>query len=217
MERKLSGRNLPPGGQIDPTLGHRARAKNGRAGIVAAQCQLQIVGAAIALAARDDDDIGAHQGGERLAQAPEREYFAAAERSERVNQHDVRLALEADMLKAVIEDQDVDAKALLENSPGVKAVRANAHRRHAPAQENLRLVARLGNLHTLSWLEDEMPGERLPAVAAAQDAGPAARPPHLFGQIEHERRLSGAAHRHVADADDAGAQFPAPPHIARTQ
>src|SRR5205809_7196654 len=100
------------------------------------------------------------------------------------------------MLKAVVEDQHVGAEALLENLPSVEAVRSNAHRRHAPAQENLGLVARLRNLHALSWLEDEMRGERPPTMTPAQDASPAPRAPRLPGQVGHRRRLAGASHLH---------------------
>src|SRR5439155_15874790 len=114
IEWEFPGRNFAPGGQIDPAFGHSARAKDGRARIVTSQRQLQIVRTALALAARDHDDIGAHQGCQRLAQASQRENLAAAERSQRVNQHDVHLALEAGMLKAVVEDQHVGAEALLE-------------------------------------------------------------------------------------------------------
>src|SRR3989442_971470 len=81
IEQKFPGRNFAPCGQMDPAFGHSACPEYGRTRIVAAQRQLQIVSAALALAARDHDDIGAHQGSERLAQASKRENLAAAERS----------------------------------------------------------------------------------------------------------------------------------------
>src|SRR5689334_20868105 len=110
------------------------------------------------------------------------------------------------MLKAIVQNQHVRAEALLEEATGLEAVGADAHGCDSGAQENLRLIARLSDLYARAGLKDEMPVERVTAVAAGENAGLVAGAPHLFGKVEDQGRLAGAAHTEVADANDGGAE-----------
>src|SRR5579864_1996864 len=110
------------------------------------------------------------------------------------------------MLKAVVEDQDIGAEALLEEAAGFEAVCADADGCDSGAQENLRLIASMRDLDARAGFEDEMLFERVAAVAAGEDAGLVAGAAHLFGEVEDQGRLTGAAHGEVADANDGGGE-----------
>ena len=85
---------------------------------------------------------------------PKGKHFAAAERRQGVNEHEVHLPLQTHVLKAIVQDQDVAAEAFFEQPPGLVAVRTDAHRGNSRAQENLRFVAGLRGLYVRSRLPE---------------------------------------------------------------
>src|ERR1017187_7962268 len=98
------------GGRGNPDLRLRARVEDRRARIPAPQEMLGGLGYAAGLATRDDEDIRAGQARQRLAQAAHGQRIAAAEGIERIHQHDVQAAIEPRVLKAVVQDDHVDAE-----------------------------------------------------------------------------------------------------------
>ena len=87
------------------------------------------------MAACDDEYVGPRQSGHRLAQTVGRK------RIERVDEHDVHLAVQSPVLKTIVEDEVLHGKALGELAADLGSIRSDSHRGQAGAQENLRLVA----------------------------------------------------------------------------
>ena len=82
------------------------------------------------------------------------------------------------------------------------AVRANAHRRHARAQEQLWLVAGLAHRQERAGSHGLVRLQGVAAVAAGEDAGMPAGDLQPARKMQDQRSLAGAAHRDVAYADD---------------
>ncbi len=74
-------------------------------------------------AARDQHDVGARQRCERFAQAAQWETLAAAERIERVDQHDIQIARQADVLEAVVEHHHVHVELPAQQRAGLRSGR----------------------------------------------------------------------------------------------
>ena len=84
--------------------------EDGCAGIVAPQQMFHALHHAARIAARDDEDAGAGEPFQRLAEPAQRQRVAAAERIQRIHQHDVDTAANPCVLKAVVQQHDVHAK-----------------------------------------------------------------------------------------------------------
>ena len=107
--------------------------KNRRVRIISAQILLETERAAGALSSCDHDGIRAAEFGERFPQSSQGEDLTTSKWRKRVNEHNIHLPLEAHVLKAIIQDHDVGAKALLKKLPGLQTIRSDPHRRNAGA------------------------------------------------------------------------------------
>src|SRR5262249_8424772 len=119
--------NRLAGSPADPGLGTDARMKDLSIRIVSAQ---QVLGArhhAPRLAAGDDENSAARQAIERFAQAPQWQRIAAAERVERIHQHNIQPAMNARMLKSVIQHHHVDVELALQQSAHVPTLGSYPH------------------------------------------------------------------------------------------
>ena len=147
--------------------------------------------------ARQHDRVGVLEAVERLAQRAGRQHAPAAERVQRVHQHQVQVAMDPKVLEPVVEQQAVRARR--DRLPaGRHAVRVGIVRRLRQfAVEKQRFVIlprrRADFARAISAAEDR----RLAAVAQAPARDP----------LDH-RRLAGAADGDVPDADHRRAEFP---------
>ena len=121
-------------------LGDDSRPKNRRVRIVSPDqpldSQVAILGAG------NDDRRGSRQRRERLTQPAEREN-AAAQRIQRVDQHDIPIALQAEMLESVIEQEDVRLQFPLHPAADFVAIGTDPHMRRGLPHVGLRFVAGL--------------------------------------------------------------------------
>jgi hypothetical protein len=156
-------------------------------------------------AVRGKDGIGGNQGVERLAQAPTRQRRRPGDVFARDDQQ-VDVAIELQVLKAVVEDVDRRPEVVLGEAAGEVAIRTGQHgrARQLPRQHQ-RLVARarqVGADAARIAHDDDAVAVLGAAVAAAQDRGPLAHLEQRLCDICRHRRLAAAANRKVADADD---------------
>ena len=146
--------------------------------------------------ARQHDRVGVLEAIERLAQRAGRQHAPAAERVQRVHQHQVQVAMDAKVLKPVVEQQAV--RALRDRLlAGRHAVRVGVVRRlrQLPREQQSFVVPalrRAGFARAISAAEDR----RLAAVAQARARDP----------LNH-RRLARAADGDVPDADHRRAEL----------
>ena len=146
--------------------------------------------------ARQHDRVGVPEAVERLAQGSGRQHTPAAERVQRVHQHQVQVAMDPKILKPVVEQQAVRARRdrLL---AGRHAVRVGVVRRlrQLPIEKQrfvILLLRRADLARAISAAEDR----RLAAVAQAPARDP----------LNH-RRLARAADGDVPDADHRRAEL----------
>src|SRR5689334_416442 len=111
---------MAPGCAFDPVVRAYAGIENRRRRIILSQLALDSGPAP--LAARDDEDMGTGQSGHGLAQT------VGWKRIECIDEHDVHLAVQAPVLKTVVEDEVLHGKALGEPATDLGAIRSDSHR-----------------------------------------------------------------------------------------
>src|SRR5204862_2844227 len=108
------------------------------------------------------ENARAGQSVERLAQT------ICGERIERIDEHDIDLALETPVLKAVVQNKVADIEAGGEHPANRGAIGANTYGREARSEKNLRFVARLDRRRFLAGRKNNIP-RRLTPITAGQD------------------------------------------------
>jgi hypothetical protein len=157
-----------------------------------------------------------------MANRPERLAQAAAWQRAVVlvggrNDSEVDVALEPQVLEAVVEHVDGGAEAALGEGAGPEAIRADedAGPGDAPGQHQ-RLVAGPGQVgQGADAVADDRDavGRIGAAVAAGEDRRPLAGLDQQPGQARHDRRLAAAAAGDVADRDHRPGQAPGPSRL----
>jgi hypothetical protein len=164
-------------------------------------------------ASRDDDDIGALEGGSRFAQAARRQNVASAEWVSGVYQENVEIAGERKMLESVVENEPVKA-GLRQFGAGGEAIRT-----YADCQEGFgfRVVCEFAlhdagfvteaRRHFRRFLNLVLPvatqnSAELATVAAGKNRYVLPSIQKIPGEPDNEGSLTGAADGEIPDADD---------------
>jgi hypothetical protein len=156
----------------------------------------------VAVADRQQRVRLAHLLGERRAHRPARHQMAVADAAAAVDDQQRIVEGELRALEAVVHDDEVGA--LLHQFPGALDAPARDHRQRL-AGEQQRLVAD-GAGAVVVRIDDGGDVQRA-AIAARQEAGLQAAGLRRAGERDRRRRLAGAAHGEIADADDGHRNF----------
>ena len=192
-----------PGGNFAPE-DYNPRTKNGRVRIVSPDQPLDSQVAI--LGARNDDRRGSGQRCEGLAQPAEREH-AAAQRVQRVDQHNIPIALQTEMLESVVQQEKHRVQFPLHAAADFVAIGADPDMRGGLPHVHLRLISRFAHTGALAAPRNDHVQARFAAVSPRQDRRVPSRLGQPLRQMRHERRLPRPAHGERADADDRSIQL----------
>ncbi len=119
---------------IDPALRNDPCVEDRRPRIVRPEFGFDSLVRAAALRAADHEQVRASQRAGRLPEPAQREHVSSGERVQAVHHHNVQVAPQAPVLKAVVQDHDVRVEAFLDGAAGGCPVRPDAHWRDARSQ-----------------------------------------------------------------------------------
>jgi hypothetical protein len=149
--------------------------------------------------------VRARGGARGFAQPSERKHASGGDLTRRRHQH-IEIARERDVLKAVVENVDAGAKAVLGNLPGKMAIFRDDHDEVGERpREHQRFVAGVVEVgqHARSIRYDDRANiSHATSIATAQDGGMLAMREQIVGDEGDERRLSRSADTQIANTDD---------------
>ena len=150
---------------------------------------------------RDDDQIGVFESGERFAPRPCGKASSRFEQAAGVEQDDVVVALDAQMLRAVVENDEIDVVVIHHRLPRRLDAIGSLH-----DQGVGKPLTKLSSL----VIQEAGVGGCLCAVAPSQHHHPQARGRESKEKFD-ERCLAGAAYGEIADTNRRHAEMHRPP------
>src|SRR4051794_38055617 len=119
------------------------------------------------------------------------------------DEHDVEIAGERTVLERVIEQEQLRSELLFGGKTGRITIFANNDRDAELARKQQRLITKF--VRRSGWI-NHTNAARIASVAAREHAIANAALREQLAEQNDERRLAGAAHGNVADADDGSAE-----------